>query len=380
MYYVELDVANLDKWFVGTIGTNGTNVLATNGYSIYFSDRRSESVDNTVGGPPASVSTTAALTGGFGYEDFVNPASGSACPNGTLDQGEDVEGDYVNGVDASPALRTYGKTPAFDNAASGTIVVPLTGLTPSSVIANNPNCSAAGKTWPYAIANQPQDLRENPSLLFRRALKVVHGDTISLGTCNSVSCGLAVISENPVYVQACYNNPGQCGMTTVSWSATSVGASVIADAVTLLSDRWNDVNSFAWPYGMNSSGFSISNGGRDAVTTTYRIAVMAGKGVPFQQPSGTAQDFGTDGGVHNFLRYLENWGSQTLYYEGSIASMYYNHQAVGPYKCCNTVYGPPVRGYQFDTNFLTPSLLPPLTPMLRTINTIGFTQMLLPTQ
>jgi hypothetical protein len=60
--------------------------------------------------------------------------------------------------------------------------------------------------------------------------------------------------------------------------------------------------------------------------------------------------------------------------------MYYSHQGVGTYKCCNTVYSPPVRAYQFDTNFLTPNLLPPLTPMLRAINTIGFTQILLPTQ
>jgi PilX N-terminal len=366
MHYVELDVANLAKWFTGAIGTNGANVLATNGYSIYFSDRRGEVQDPA---PPASVSTTPALTGGFGYEDFVNPASAGGCANATLDQGEDVEGDYVNGVDASPVLRTYGGIPTLDNSAAGSIVVAI--ATPATVLANNPTCTAAGISWPFAIANQPQELRENPPALFRGALKVVHGDTISLGTCNSVSCGLAVVSENPVYVQGCYNNPGQCGMTSITWSATSVGASVIGDAVTLLSDDWNDVNSFAFPYNTNK---------RSAVTTTYRMAVMAGKGVPFQQPSGTPRDFGTDGGVHNFLRYLENWGGQTLFYEGSIAGMYYNHQAVGVYKCCNTVYSPPTRGYQFDTNFLTPSLLPPLTPMLRTVNTIGFTQMMLPTQ
>ena len=40
----------------------------------------------------------------------------------------------------------------------------------------------------------------------------------------------------------------------------------------------------------------------------------------------------------------------------------------------------PTRTYNFDTNFLTPSLLPPLTPMLRAINTLTFTQDLLPTQ
>ena len=28
----------------------------------------------------------------------------------------------------------------------------------------------------------------------------------------------------------------------------------------------------------------------------------------FPQPAGTGADFGTDGGVHNFLRYIEDWG------------------------------------------------------------------------
>jgi hypothetical protein len=112
---------------------------------------------------------------------------------------------------------------------------------------------------------------------------------------------------------------------------------------------------------------------------------MAGKGVSFPLPGATGcattcADFGTDGGVHNFLRYIENWGGQTLNYRGSIISMYYNRQAVGLYKCCNTVYSPPTRGYNFDTEFLTPSNLPPRTPLFRDVNTTGFTQLLLPTQ
>ena len=109
------------------------------------------------------------------------------------------------------------------------------------------------------------------------------------------------------------------------------------------------------------------------------------KEFPFPQPGGyaTNQDFGTDGGVHNFLRYNENWGAnggQTLNYRGSIISMFYNRQAIGVYKCCTTVYSPPTRGYNFDTEFLTPSLLPPRTPLFRDVNTTGFTQLLLPSQ
>jgi PilX N-terminal len=389
MQYLELDMVNLTKWFTGAIGTNGTNVLATNGYSVYFSDRRGEQKDPN---PPPSVAATSALTGGFGYDDIVNSASANGCPNGGApEQAEDFENDTPG---TTGTVKTYGNIlnppsgtglptalwPMLVNGNPsygiqlGTVSLLINGQASpliNPIVQNNPSCTGPGRTWPYAAAFNGFDLRENPPIFFRRALKLVHNDTISLGTCNSVACGLAVISENPVYVQGCYNNPGQCGMTSVSWSSTSVGASVIADAVTLLSDNWNDVNSFAFPYDLSK---------RVSTTTTYRMAVMAGKGVPFAQPTGTGQDFGTDGGVHNFLRYLENWGSNTLYYEGSIANMYFNHQAVGLYKCCNTVYSPPKRGYQFDTNFLTPSLLPPLTPMLRTINTIGFTQMMLPTQ
>lgn len=394
MHYVELDVKNLAQWFTGAIGSSGTKVLATNGFSVYFSDRRGEQKDPN---PPASVSTTSALTGGFGYEDLVN---NYGCPNGVLDSGEDIESDYVNGVSQSPTtLRTYGNVLAnltssspsnpsmlwpIYNTSTALTTPQITGTelggivaTPgtqvytliNSVLSTN-YCSSY--KWPMAEVINARDLRENPPIFFRRALKIVDADTISLGTCNSVACGLTTVSENPVYVQGCFNNPGECAMTAVSWSTTSVGTSIIADAVSLLSDNWNDVNSFAFPY---------NPGNRSAGTSTYRMAVAAGKGLPFKEPTSGSppNDFGTDGGAHNFLRFLENWNG-TLYYDGSIVSMYFNHQGVGIYKCCNTVYSPPTRGYEFDTNFLTPSLLPPLTPMLRLVNTIGFTQILTPTQ
>ena len=58
-------------------------------------------------------------------------------------------------------------------------------------------------------------------------------------------------------------------------------------------------------------------------------------------------------------------------------------QAVGTFKCCGDtpagiVYSVPVRDYSFDTDFLDPSLLPPLTPVFRDTNTLGFAQELRP--
>jgi hypothetical protein len=157
-----------------------------------------------------------------------------------------------------------------------------------------------------------------------------------------------------------------------------VATAVLADAVTLLSNQWNDRQSFKNPYTLDGSSHTV----RPAVSTWYRLAIIAGKGISFPQPSGTAQDFGTDGGAHNFLRYIEDWGAgssgQTLSYRGSIASLYFSRQAIGTYKCCTIVYAPPTRGYNFDTEFLTPALLPPRTPMFRDVNITGFAQIIKP--
>ena len=94
--------------------------------------------------------------------------------------------------------------------------------------------------------------------------------------------------------------------------------------------------------------------------------------------------FGTDGGLGNFLRYLENWtpaaGAQTIHYRGSIVILFNSRQAIGTYKCCQRVYSYSVRDYNFDTDFLTPSLLPPGTPMFRDVDTLTFRQLLRPNQ
>jgi len=364
MHYTELDVNNLAAWFVA----NSALLYAPNGFSVYFSDRRGNVADPN---SPPSVGNPPMKTGGFGYEDIVNNFSDptNGCPNGALDQGEDNEGDYNNsGVDTAPLLRTYGKTPTVSNPAT---VVPMTNV-PAAAIANNPNCGGPATNWPFAQAVNNEDLRENPPLVFRRALKLVDASTIGLG-CNTTAgplpCGLTVVSENPAYIQGDYNNPG----LNTNFSGAPVSASVIADTATILSDNWNDVNSFISPY---------NPGGRGPVATTYRLALASGKVIAFYNTQqGTNVDTGDDGGVHNFMHYLENWGNGSkIYYVGSFVSMWYSHQAYGTYKCCNTVYGVPTRAYNFDGNFLTPALLPPLTPMMRMINTVGFTQMILPTQ
>src|SRR5882724_7447016 len=89
---------------------------------------------------------------------------------------------------------------------------------------------------------------------------------------------------------------------------------------------------------------------RSAVITYYRVAIAARKTITFPHPSGSKSTtyFGTDGGLHNFLRFLENWNGDTLYYKGSLVSLFYSTYNTGTFKCCNyVVYEPPTRNYNF---------------------------------
>ncbi|MCM3881274.1 MAG: hypothetical protein ND807_14300 [Vicinamibacterales bacterium] len=338
MHFVSLDVANLKRWLAGGIGTTGTAALNNNGYIVYFSDRRGDHDETSAD----------AETGRYGAEDVINPASAAGTPSTQLEAGEDVDGDGV--------LDTYGETPSV-----------VAGVVPAGATAPM-DATARPSTRLEGTAKNPGIAFVNRQILFRRALKLINGG-INGGVNNLPTAGLTVAAENPVYVQGNYNATGASANAN-----PNVPAAVIADAVTLLSNQWADVWSFVSP---------SDPGGRQVTASAgYRMAVAAGKTLSFTKPTwnGAANDFGTDGGVHNFLRYLEDWNGQTLNYRGSIVSLYTSRQAIGTYKCCTIVYSPPTRAYNFDTNFLTPSLLPPGTPMFRDVNTLTFRQILRPTQ
>jgi hypothetical protein len=324
IHYVTLDAANLLEWFTGAgvyAGGSGPTAVTDNGWSVYFSDRRNNR------------NAASNETGEYGFEDVVNPASGTGVPNATLETGEDVN--------ASGALDTYGQFPSYDGASN---TVPPGALAPLDAAARPTTGLSAGEA------------KVNRAILFRRALKLTNGSDLGSITAD----GLTIASENPVYVQGNWNAPG------ASFGNPHIATSIIADAITLLSSNWNDNHSFNSPY-------TLDNRARTA-QSYYRFAVVAGKNAPFPRPTagGPPQDFGTDGGAHNFLRMLETGG--TVNYRGAIATFYFSRQAVGVYKCCATVYGAPTRNFNFDTDFLDPAKLPPLTPMFRDINSLGFVQ------
>ena len=336
MHYVALDARNLSRWLArqGAYGAGTGNLAmregnsATGGYSVYFSDRR------------GNRNSSNEETGEYGWEDVINPGSGTGSPDGALNEGEDVN---ANGV-----LDVYGGEPSVGgayNTVPGTYQTPLDGnATPLTFI-------TAGQA------------KVNRAIFFRRALKVFNG---SIG--NLIAPGLTIAAENPVYLQGDWNASSAGG-----WAGASVATSIAADTVVALSNAWIDAASFGTNANLNPYDMT---GRRRSATTYYRVALISGKGRIF--PAGAVGGtFGTDGGAHNFIRFIEGDAAATdmVYYRGSMVTFYYNRQNLMPHKCCNgVVYGVPNRDYAFDINFLNPSLLPPLTPAFRDINALGFSQ------
>jgi hypothetical protein len=157
--------------------------------------------------------------------------------------------------------------------------------------------------------------------------------------------GLTVATSSPLYVQGDYNVPSWARGTTNT--TASVPASFAADAITILSTNWNDVNSL----GLLSS--------RIAGDTTINAAFITG--IVATGP------LSYSGGVENYPRFLENWSGKTLTYNGSMIAMFYSQIATGLWLGTGTTYGiynPPIRKWSLDQNFQYADKLPPATPNL----------------
>jgi len=368
MNAVEIDVGNLKRWLAGKTGASGSSVdyVSQNGYVLYFSDRRGM-LPNPRGSQVDPVNTK---TGDSGLEDSINASSSAGTPDGTLDpiptgkpiSPEDVNEDGVlenfGGQNIGLGLGYIGAAYSTSNNVNRKILA--TG-TPNPYVRIAPSCAIAQNGWVSGA---------------RHALKLVDGGlgNLPLRPDNSKG-GFTIGSENPVYIYGDYNtNAGDpIWDNPPGADQPHAAAAVIGDAVTMLSDSWSDLNSILLQPTQPSPN-------RNASTTYYRVAIAAGKNMNFPFPSwenSTDYGFGTDGGVHNFLRFLEDWQDPgaTLNYQGSLVSLYYSTYNTGTFKCCSySVYQPPNRNYIFDSDFTQPQNLPPGTPMFRDINNLSYRQ------
>lgn len=334
MSMVDIDVANLRAFLNGDFDTNmpsGTpwavangrtlkavDIRSANGWVVYVSDRR----------------------GDFDFDGEYDMEDVYGNNDGTLSAGEDVNGNGTLQADyTNEAVKYRGTDPA-----------------------NFRDIDVAA-------------LYEHK--FFRRGVRLINGTKIPGrydATTPANTKGFTFASENAVYVEGNYNATGVSSYGTPTPpsdylpqnTVDHIPASVAGDAVVILSNNWSDARSFVYPFTLAS---------RPATETTLRFGVLTGDTIT--SLNGTPNQGGGNprmsGGVHNFIRFLEDWdNSINLNYSGSLINMFNSRNNNGTFKCCAIIYAPPQRNWVFDTTFLDGNRLPPGTPFFQVIQLTGF--------
>jgi len=183
------------------------------------------------------------------------------------------------------------------------------------------------------------DQRKNVPAGTEAGVRVVNGSQLPNG-------GLTVATQDPIYVQGDFNTKDSTGTSSGSNTAHTKPSSLVADAVTVLSNGWLDNQ-------------NASKNNNPATSTTVNAAFLAGI------VKTTSSSY--SGGVENFPRFLETWSGDTLTYNGSMVVLFYSKIATGLWKGTGGYYSPPVRNWTFDINFLDPHKMPPCTPAFRVL-------------
>lgn len=139
--------------------------------------------------------------------------------------------------------------------------------------------------------------------------------------------GVTIASNGPVYVQGDFNAPTD--------PRRKQAAAVIADAVNLLSNAWNNSKPV--------NGSSVPT----ASDTTYNMAIVTGV-VPTPDGGGPYS-----GGWENLPRFHENWSGKRCTIRGSFINLWRSYIADGLWGQSG-VYSPPNRDWNFDTDFADP--------------------------
>jgi hypothetical protein len=185
------------------------------------------------------------------------------------------------------------------------------------------------------------------------ALLLANGGTVPQISGGSPD-GFTVATNGPVYVWGNFNADGSSstGSSTTPDNANEVPAMIAGDSITILSAN-NSYNFANMATGTNSAaGF-----------TEISAAIVTGL-----VPTHPGYNNVWSGGVHNLVRFLEDWGSSTYRYRGSIAVLFESEVNKGAYHegYNGFFYGAPTRDMGYH-QYLSQGRFPPATPIKRTV-------------
>ena len=184
------------------------------------------------------------------------------------------------------------------------------------------------------------------------------GKVASYGTANE---GLTIATNAPVYIKGNFNADGTTSTSSPNSATTpetgEVPAAIVGDAVTILSENFNDAT-------------SLSTLSPTATTNTVEVAAALLVGASPTNKDGTGK---TSGGAHNLPRFLENWGSKSVFIRGSLVALFETRIFTEPHGITG-YYSPPNRNWGFNTLFRD-GRYPPGTPRVLSYRRVDFTDL-----
>jgi hypothetical protein len=170
---------------------------------------------------------------------------------------------------------------------------------------------------------------------------------------SDVPDGFTIATNGPLYVWGHFNSDGDSstGSSRLPDSSSERPALIAADAVYVLSANTS----------FNFSTMATATG--DAASfTEVSSAILCGL-----VPTNTTNLIWS-GGVHNVVRYLEDWGGDTYRFRGSIGVLYECEVNKGTYNegHNDAHYSPPTRDMGYH-QYLSQGRFPPCTPIKRTV-------------
>jgi hypothetical protein len=244
-------------------------------------------------------------------------------PNATLSVGSNSSGAPL--PFAHP-LKTNGYHPLalpLTPPTGGTGSYPLVGM-----VGQTPSAIEVGTIGSWTVYPSTRGVRlANAADIDYGGVQSQHSDRRS---------GLTVVTPNACYLWGNYN-------TQTAADNKVTPCAVFADSVVALSSAWNDANA--------------GNNSRPLATSTSYVTSFVINNMPTD--AGNLHDEGS-GGVHNVVRFLENWSQRTFTFRGSLVvlnRMRYSRSTIG----AGTYYSPPNRVYEFNSDLLTGGGQPPFS-------------------
>lgn len=262
---------------------------------------------------------------------------------------------YPNPPNPDPSIISIttnisGWLPSSGGVSSGSI--PANSFTNYHYSGSGSSKKYKYKTRDYTYSQNVTNISSSTTDYGNSAVRLINGKTLPAN-------GLTVSTPNGLYVKGHYNCPTDAHLDTTN-TVNAKAASLVADAVTILSGSWNDAQSTG------------SYSDRDATATTVNAAILAGN-VPAGGETGSDP---ASGGAHNLVRFLEAWSGVNCTINGSLVCLYQSTKANAPFVTTGlseSYYSAPNRNWSFDRNFLDPNKLPPGTPAVRVLERLKWT-------